>query len=546
MSSGRMIGIDLGTTNCCAAVLQNGGPVVIPTRQGQRTMPSVVGFLDGGPESVGVMAQRQAVTNPQRTVFGIKRLIGRKFADPQLQVWKELTPYEICAAPNGDAWVRTRDRDYSPQEISAVLLQEIKTTAESYFDEAVTEAVITVPAYFNDAQRQATKDAGAIAGLRVRNILNEPTAAALGYGVDKGKDQTLAIFDLGGGTFDITIMKTAGTAFEVLATHGDTFLGGDDFDRVLIDHLVASFEREHKLCLGEDPVALQRLKEAAESCKKELSSTSTTSINLPFICVGPRGPLHMRHDALTRALLEQLSVGLLERLHSPCQQALQDARITAADLDQVLLVGGMSRMPAVRMQVEKIFGKISAKDVNPDEIVAIGAATQCAIMTGEIEDVVLLDVTPHSLGVRVKDGRMSRLIPKNTTIPTSEKKLFSTTRDNQDFVDIMVYQGEHPFVDDNTFLGRFTLGDLPLKAANEVNVEVTFLTDADGVLSVSAREVTTGQEASVRIAPSSGLTRAQVEDLSKARVAREGNLIPSAASQPIAATAASSEPSRSG
>jgi molecular chaperone DnaK len=526
MTGGRMIGIDLGTTNCCVAVLQNGSALVIPSRQGQRTMPSVIGFQDEGVEVIGVTAQRQAVTNPQRTVHGVKRLIGRKFDDPELRAWKALTAYEICAAQNGDAWVRTRDREYSPQEISAALLQEIKTTAEAYFEEPVTEAVITVPAYFNDAQRQATKDAGAIAGLRVRNILNEPTAAALGYGLDKGKDQTLAIFDLGGGTFDITIMRTAGTAFEVLATHGDTFLGGDDFDRVLMEHLITMFEQEHEVNLREDPVALQRLEEAAEACKRELSSATTSSVNLPFICAGPRGPLHMRHDVLERGTFERLSAGLLARLVEPCRRALEDARIAVGDLDQVLLVGGMTRMPAVQKKVEQIFGKISARDVNPDEIVAIGAATQCAIMSGEIEEVVLLDVTPHSLGVRVKDGRMSKVIPKNTTIPTSEKKLFATTRDGQDFVEIMVYQGEQPLVDHNTFLGRFTLGDLPRKPANEVNVEVTFLTDADGVLNVSAREVSTGQEASVKIAPSSGLSRGQVESLSKTRALREGALVP--------------------
>jgi len=526
MTEGRIIGIDLGTTNCCVAVLQSGSALVIPSRVGQRTMPSVIGFQDEGVEVIGVTAQRQAVTNPHRTIHAIKRLIGRKFEDPELRAWKALTAYEICAAPNGDAWVRTRDREYSPQEISAALLQEIKTTAEAYFEEPVTEAVITVPAYFNDAQRQATKDAGAIAGLRVRNILNEPTAAALGYGLGKGKDQTLAIFDLGGGTFDITIMRTAGTAFEVLATNGDTFLGGDDFDRVLMDYLITSFEQQQHVNLREDPVALQRLKEAAEACKRELSSAATSSVNLPFICAGPRGPLHMRHDRLERVTLEQLSAGLLARLEEPCRRALQDARIDVGKLDQVLLVGGMTRMPAVQMKVEQIFGKISARDVNPDEIVAIGAATQCAIMTGEIEDVVLLDVTPHSLGVRVKDGRMSKVIPKNTTIPTSEKKLFATTRDGQDFVEIMVYQGEQPLVEHNTFLGRFTLGDLPQRPANEVNVEVTFLTDADGVLNVSAREVSSGQEASVKIAPSSGLSRGQVESLSKTRALREGALVP--------------------
>jgi molecular chaperone DnaK len=514
---GRMIGIDLGTTNCCVAVLQDGSPTVIPTRQGHRTMPSVIAFVDGHQEVVGTTAQRQAVTNPNRTIYAVKRLIGRKFDDEVLQAWRQLVPYEICAAPNGDAWVRTRDGDHSPQELSAMLLLELKAAAEAYLGEPVTDAVVTVPAYFNDGQRQATKDAATIAGLRVRHILNEPTAAALGYGIDKNKDQVLAIFDLGGGTFDVTIMRTTGSVFEVLATHGDTFLGGDDFDRMLIDCLVIAFEKENGIDLREDPVALQRLKEAAETAKKELSSTPTTNINLPFICTGKRGPLHLRSEVVERSLLERLTADLLDRLEEPCLQALADASLKADDIDQVLLVGGMTRMPAVQRKVETIFGKITAKDVNPDEIVAIGAATQCAIISGEIQDVVLLDVTPHSLGVRIKDGRMSTVIPKNTTIPTSEKKLFATTRDGQDFVEIMVYQGEQQLVDNNTFLGRFVLGDLPVKNAGQVNVEVTFLLDADGVLDVSAREISSGSQASVKISPSSGLSRGQVENLSKRR-----------------------------
>jgi molecular chaperone DnaK len=514
---GRMIGIDLGTTNCCLAIAQGGNPTIIPTRQGQRTMPSVVAFDDNGAEIVGIAAQRQAVTNPNRTIFGVKRLVGRKLDDREMQAWKELVPYELCAAPNGDAWLRTRDREYSPQEISAVILQEIKVAAEQYLGEPVTDAVITVPAYYNDGQRQATKDAGEIAGLRVRNILNEPTAAALGYGIDKNKDQTLAIFDLGGGTFDITIMRTTAGVFEVLATHGDTFLGGDDFDRALMKQLLLEFKRDNSVDLREDAVALQRLKDASETCKRELSSTPTTGINLPFICTGPRGPLHLKRDVIERSTLERLTADLVQRLEAPCLRALQDAGLTADQLDQVLLVGGMTRMPAVQRKVEAIFGKISAKDVNPDEIVAIGAATQCAILSGEIQDVVLLDVTPHSLGVRVKDGRMSALIGKNTTIPTSEKKLFATTRDNQDFVEITVYQGEQQLVEHNTFLGRVTLGDLPKKAAGKVAVEVTFLLDADGVLSVSARELSSDKQASVKISPSSGLSRGQVDKLSERR-----------------------------
>ncbi len=517
---GKLIGIDLGTTNSCIAVLENGSATVIPTRQGHRTLPSVVAFTDDGKEIVGVTAQRQAVTNPHRTIYGIKRLIGRKANEPELEKWKACVAYDITAAPNGDAWVSTRDGDYSPSEISAIVLQEIKAIAEDYLGEPVTEAVVTVPAYFNDNQRQATKDAGAIAGLNIKHILNEPTAAALGYGVDKSTDQTLAIFDLGGGTFDITIMKASQGVYEVLATHGDTFLGGNDFDQALIEHVVAHFKREHQVDLYADPVAVQRLKEAAETAKKELSTTTSTSINLPFITTGPAGPLHMRHDAIDRVTLEQLTHELVQRLEPPCRQVLRDAGLTTDDLDQVLLVGGMTRMPAVRRKVEEIFGKISAKDVNPDEIVAIGAATQCGIMSGDLTDVVLLDVTPHSLGVRVKDERMSFVISKNTTIPTSEKKLFATTRDNQDHVVIQVHQGENELVWHNVSLGQFTLGDLPKLPAGKVNVEVTFLLDADGVLHVTAREIQTGKEASVKITPSSGLSKDHVQRLAAERSAK--------------------------
>ena len=511
----KTIGVDLGTTNSCVAVTENGNVTIIPTRQGQRTLPSIVAFTEEGQQVIGVTAMRQAVTNPHRTIQGIKRLIGRKANDPHVQRWKQAVPFEITAAPNGDAWVGTRDGKHSPQEISAMLLREIKAIAEDYLGEPVTEAVVTVPAYFDDNQRQATKDAGTIAGLTIKNILNEPTAAALGYGVDKNKDHCLAIFDLGGGTFDITIMRTTRGVFEVLATSGDTFLGGNDFDQCLMEHLLAEFKRENGIDLGSDPVAVQRLKEAAETAKKELSSTTTTSINLPFIANGPTGPLHVRIDGFERKVLEGLTADLIDRLQPPCDQALSDAGLSREDLDQVLLVGGMTRMPAVRRKVEEIFGKISAKDVNPDEIVAVGAATQCAILTGELSDVVLLDVTPHSLGVRVKDERMSVVIERNTTIPTSEKKLFATTRDNQDHVDILVYQGEHEYVWSNTSLGQFSLGDLPLKQAGKVNVEVTFLLDADGVLHVTARELTTDKEASVKIAPSSGLSKGEVDRLAK-------------------------------
>jgi molecular chaperone DnaK len=512
-----MIGVDLGTTNSCVAVLENGQPTIVPTRQGQRTLPSIVAFGEENQEIVGITALRQAVTNPHRTIHAIKRLIGRKANDAMLQRWKSSVPYEIVPAPNGDAWVSTRDGEHSPQEVSAIILQEIKAIAEEYLGEPVSEAVVTVPAYFDDNQRQATKDAGTIAGLTIKHILNEPTAAALGYGVDKSRDQCVAIFDLGGGTFDITIMRTTSGVFEVLATNGDTFLGGNDFDQLLMEHIVRGFQKEHGVDLGQDPVSVQRLKEASETAKRELSSTTSTSLNLPFICSGANGPLHVRIDALERSVLEELTRELVDRLEAPCRQVLKDAGLAPTDLDQVLLVGGMTRMPAVRRKVEDIFGKITAKDVNPDEIVAIGAATQCAIMMGELQDVVLLDVTPHSLGVRVKDERMSVVIEKNTTIPTSEKKLFATTRDNQNYVDIQVYQGEHDHVYSNISLGQFNLGDLPLKAAGKVNVEVTFLLDADGVLSVTARELTTDKAATVKIAPSSGLAKNDVERLAAMR-----------------------------
>ena len=514
---GRMIGIDLGTTNCCVAVLQGGSPAVIHTRQGTRTMPSVVAFGDGNEEMVGAAAQRQAVTNPHRTVFGAKRLMGRKFGDAALERWKTTVPYEIVGAPNGDAWVRTRDADYSPPEISAVLLGEIKSIAEDYLGEAVTDAVVTVPAYFNDTQRQATKDAGRIAGLNVRHILNEPTAAALGYGVEKATDQTLAIFDLGGGTFDITIMRSRQGLFQVLATNGDTFLGGDDFDHLLVEHLLEHFKEENDVDLHDDPVALQRLKEAAETAKKELSSTLTTAINMPFISTGPNGPMHLRLDDLERVTFEQLTQSLIDRLEAPCRQAMADAGLEPEALDQVLLVGGMTRMPAVQQKVEEIFGQAAAKDVNPDEIVAIGAALQCGILSGELDEIVLLDVTPHSLGVRVRGDRMSRIIDKNTTIPTSENKRFTTTEDDQEFVEIQVYQGEDDNVTRNTPLGRFKLGDLPKGPRGTLQVEVTFLLDADGVLNVTATEASTGKESSVKISPSSGLARSQVDEILEKR-----------------------------
>ncbi|MDD9942764.1 MAG: molecular chaperone DnaK [Myxococcales bacterium] len=510
---GCMIGIDLGTTNCCMAVLREGVPTVIPGRQGHRTMPSVVAFADEGPEMVGLIAQRQAVTNPHRTIYGVKRLIGRKFDDEALQRFQAMVPYDVVAADNGDAWVQTRDDKYSPQEVSALLLREIKHCAEEFLGEPVTEAIVTVPAYFNDNQRQATKDAGKIAGLDIRHIINEPTAAALGYSTERGTDQCLAVFDLGGGTFDITLLRATDGVFEVLASNGDTFLGGNDFDQCLFEHLAKTFQDEHGHDLRDDPVAVQRLKEAAEAAKQELSTTETTAVNLPFLAAGTSGPLHLKIDALRRETLEELAAPLLSRLEAPCRRALDDAGISVGDLDQVLLVGGMTRMPAVQRKVEELFGEITARDSNPDEIVATGAAYQSGIMSGQLQDVVLLDVTPHSLGVKVKDDRMSVVIERNTTIPTSENKLFATTRPGQDYVDIEVYQGEHADADRNTYLGRFTLEDLPAKAAGKVTVLVTFMLDADGVLHVTAKETETGNNASVRIEPSSGLSQEKVGEL---------------------------------
>jgi len=507
----RIIGIDLGTTNSCVAILEGGEPKVINNRQGERTLPSVVAQTSEGKTLVGTLAKRQGVMNPTRTVYAAKRLMGRKRDSQEVNAWRRSIAYDVVAAPNGDAWIRFGDATLSPPEISAIVLGELKAMAEDYLGEPVTEAVITVPAYFDDNQRQATKDAGTIAGLTVKKILNEPTAAALAYGLTKDKDQTFAVFDLGGGTFDITVLRSVGGVAEVLATNGDTFLGGDDFDFALMDHLLDEFHKQHHVDLRTDPCALQRVKEAAETAKRELSTAATAMINLPFLATGPNGPLHIKIDKLERTLLEKLTAGLIERLEMPCLIALQDANVKASDLDQVILVGGMTRMPAVQAKVEAIFGKRPARDVNPDEIVALGAATQCGILSGDVPDVVLLDVTPHSLGVRLVKERMSVVIPKNTTIPTSERTVLGTTQDGQDYVTIEVYQGEADRVEDNAPLGRFTLEGLPKKKKGQVYVEITFSIDADGVVSVTAKEIESGKQTSVRIQPSGGLTRSEVE-----------------------------------
>jgi len=509
---GRVIGIDLGTTNSCVAVLEAGEPVVIHNQEGGRTTPSMVSWNVDGEVVVGAASKRQMVTNPQRTVFGVKRLIGRKATDPDVLALARRLPYKVVAARNGDAWIEISGTPRSAQEISAHVLAKMKRVAEDYLGQQVTEAVVTVPAYFDDAQRQATKDAGKIAGLTVRQILNEPTAAALAYGLQHQNNQRLAVFDLGGGTFDISILAIENGVFEVLSTYGDTSLGGDDFDRMIIDLLADEFQSQHGIDLRGDSVALQRLKEAAERAKIELSSAMTTDVNLPFIAAGPAGPLHLMRE-LERGQLERACKPLFERLEAPCKRALAEAHCTPADIDQVLLVGGMARMPAVQEQAERIFGKPGSKGVNPDEIVAMGAAVHSGIIGGELQEVVLLDVTPHNMGVKVAGDRMSVVIQANTSIPTRAKKVFATTEDNQDFVAIEIYQGEHELASRNRRLGRFVLSDLTRAARGRTKVEVSFTMDADGILEVSAVEVGTGRASTVTIEASSGLTQDEIAQL---------------------------------
>src|SRR3954471_6702789 len=509
---GRVIGIDLGTTNSCVAVLDGGEPIVIHNQEGGRTTPSMASWNADGEVVVGAASKRQMVTNPQRTVFGVKRLIGRKATDGDVLSLARRLPYKVVAARNGDAWVDIAGTPRSPQEISAHVLAKMKRVAEDYLGEPVFEAVVTVPAYFDDVQRQATKDAGAIAGLTVRAILNEPTAAALAYGAQHQHNQRLAVFDLGGGTFDISILAIKNGVFEVLATHGDTSLGGDDFDRVVIDLLADEFMTEHNINLRNDSVALQRLKEAAERAKIELSSAMTTDINLPFIAAGPQGPVHLMRE-LERGQLERACRPLLEKLEAPCVKALADAHCTPQDIDQVVLVGGMTRMPAVQERAEKIFGKPGSKGVNPDEIVAMGAAVYSGIMGGELQEVVLLDVTPHNMGVKVAGDKMSVVIQSNTSIPTRAKKVFATTEDNQAFVAIEIHQGEHELASRNRRLGRFVLGDIRAAPRGQVKVEVSFTMDADGILEVTAIEVGTGRAAVVQIEASSGLTAEEIQRL---------------------------------
>ena len=509
----KIIGIDLGTTNSCVSVMEGNEPVVIPNSEGKRTTPSIVAFVDGGERKVGDPAKRQAITNPEKTIASIKRFMGESFS--KLQKEAKRVPYKIVKGDNDTPRVQIDDRKYTPQEISAMILQKMKKTAEDYLGHEVKEAVVTVPAYFNDSQRQATKEAGEIAGLKVSRIINEPTAAALAYGLDKAdQDKTIAVFDLGGGTFDISILELGDGVFEVKSTNGDTHLGGDDFDQVLIDWMAEEFNSEENIDLRQDPMALQRLKEAAEKAKVELSSSSQTEINLPYITATSSGPKHLVRT-LTKAQFEKLADKLIQATISPCKQAIKDAGITPSDIDEVILVGGSTRIPAIQNVVKDFFGKEPSKGVNPDEVVAVGAAIQGGVLSGDVKDVLLLDVTPLSLGIETMGGVMTKLIESNTTIPTKKSEVFSTAADNQPAVDIHVLQGERPMSADNKTIGRFQLSDIPPSPRGVPQIEVTFDIDANGILNVSAKDKATGKEQNIKIEASSGLSDEEIERMKK-------------------------------